>query len=134
MEVLPSSVLTEARAEIVWGRDAESVVTLLREHGASEVEAREILSQFLDERAVMVRRNGIRTILWGAGCMVLPAINLLLDEFSRNFFNWEQFLFYTVVLGFFGVGLTLYGLLMFLLPRSYKGDLSKFDLGDERDE
>jgi hypothetical protein len=65
-------LITEARANIIWGEDAESVRDFLTSNGMSGPEADEQIKAFNHERNLEIRKKGIKDTLIGA---VLVAVS-----------------------------------------------------------
>ena len=59
-------LITEARAKIIWGEDAESVRVFLTSNGMSGPEADEQIKTFNRERSREIRKMGIKNTLIGA--------------------------------------------------------------------
>lgn len=66
---------TEARARIHWGHDADGVYRWLRANGLTEPEARELLDEAVEARAVEVRRRAVGDLVIGGS---ISAVLLLL--------------------------------------------------------
>jgi hypothetical protein len=60
------SVITEARARIIWGEPSSSVRSFLIESGISETEANARIKEFSSERNQEIRRIGIKDTCIGA--------------------------------------------------------------------
>jgi hypothetical protein len=58
-------LITEARAKIIWGEDAESVRDFLTSNGMSGLEADEQIKAFNHERNLEIRKKGIIDTLIG---------------------------------------------------------------------
>jgi hypothetical protein len=59
-------LITEARAKIIWGEDAESVRAYLTSNGLPGPEADEQIKAFNHERNLEIRKMGIKNTLLGA--------------------------------------------------------------------
>ncbi len=59
-------LITEARAKIIWGEDAESVREYLTSNGMPGTEADERIKAFNHERNLEIRKKGIKDTLVGA--------------------------------------------------------------------
>jgi hypothetical protein len=64
-------LITEARANIIWGEDAESVRDFLTSNGMPGPEADEQIKAFNHERNLEIRKKGIKDTLIGAGLMAV---------------------------------------------------------------
>jgi hypothetical protein len=62
----PNSILSEARARIIWGESAASIRDFLIAHGVSEPDADAKIKEFKVERNATLRRLGIKHVLLGA--------------------------------------------------------------------
>jgi hypothetical protein len=74
--VEPNSILSEARARIIWGESASSIRDFLTAHGVSEQDADAKIKEFKTERNATIRRVGIKNVLLGA--IILSASGILL--------------------------------------------------------
>jgi len=69
-------LITEARAKIIWGEDAESVRDYLTSNGMPGPEADEQIKVFNHERNLEIRKMGVKNTLIGAvltgvsGCLI----------------------------------------------------------------
>jgi hypothetical protein len=70
--VYPDQLLTEARAEIIWGENPEAVLTLLRERGLGEKSAHTLIDQLTAERAVALRNLTLAKITHGILLLLSP--------------------------------------------------------------
>jgi hypothetical protein len=61
----------EARARITWGEPADSVKDWLRESGADEASAQDIIAICLKERGRSLRLKGLRDLVLGVTSMLL---------------------------------------------------------------
>ena len=64
-------LITEARANIIWGEDAESVRDFLTSNGMSGPEADEQIKAFNRERNLEIRKKGVKDTLIGAVVMAV---------------------------------------------------------------
>ena len=64
-------LITEARANIIWGEDAESVRDFLTSNGMSGPEADEQIKAFNRERNLEIRKKGVKDTLIGAVLMAV---------------------------------------------------------------
>jgi len=78
----PNSLLTEARANIIWGEPASSVRSFLISGGMSETDADAKIKDFIAERNTAIRRSAIKNIL--IGVILIGASAITLYGFSRH--------------------------------------------------
>ena len=64
-----SSILTEARARVIWGEASSSVRDYLISNGISETEAESIIQKYCAERNTEIRKIGIRNVVIGSVLM-----------------------------------------------------------------
>lgn len=64
------TLITEARAKIIWGEPSSSVRYFLISNGMSVDDADAVMRQFLEERASEIRKTGIRDMIIGAVCII----------------------------------------------------------------
>jgi hypothetical protein len=62
----PGSIMTEARARIIWGEPPSSVRDYLTSKGISDSEAESAIARFCAERNGEIRRIGVRNTFIGA--------------------------------------------------------------------
>jgi hypothetical protein len=119
----PERAMNEARSKIMWGDDPAEVTKFLQVQGFTADEAREALAPILVERAQTVRKAGTSKIFSGLGMMCVPliagAIFLSIGFFPIKIFGA------TVAVGIWGGFRALTGAIMFLSPKSEKGDVSE---------
>lgn len=110
----------EARAKILWGDDSAEVTKYLRIQGWNAEDAARLIQTLLDERAATIRSNGVKKIISGIGMMCVPVaafvVFMAMGVFLIKVFGAA------LVVGVWGGFRTLSGIIMFLSPRSEKGD------------
>jgi hypothetical protein len=118
----PERAAAEARSKVMWGDDPGEISKFLLGHGFSIDEAKETLAPFLLERAQAVRKAGTRKIFIGIGMICIPIVTLI-SFFMSGFFE-IKILGGTIAIGLWGLTKVLSGTLMFLSPKSEKGDIA----------
>ena len=78
----PNSILSEARARIIWGESASSIRDFLTSHGVSETDADAKLKEFKAERNATLRRLDIKNTIIGG--VILSASVILLCVAFRH--------------------------------------------------
>ena len=117
----PERARNEARSKILWGDDPADVTKFLQTQGLSIQEAKEIIAPLLAERAQSVRAAGKGKIITGVGMMCVPVIAFIIFMII-HFFPIKLF-GATVAIGFWGLWRAISGLIMFVSPKSEKGDV-----------
>jgi len=116
------SIVTDARAKIFWGENAEKVRAFLLSKNVGDKEAQELIAALLEERAESIRADGVKK-LWLGGLFALAPVAYFL--FYRFAGDMELKIFSgLVVLGVVGVTRIVSGLRMILRPQTVTGDLS----------
>ena len=119
----PEQARHEARAKILWGDAPEEVIKFLRVQGISGEEASGLVAALFEERAVTIRKNGVRKVILGSALMCVPVIAFI-TFMSVGFFPVKLFGL-TLMVGLWGAWNVLKGVIMFLAPRSEPGDVSE---------
>jgi hypothetical protein len=118
----PDRAAAEARAKIMWGDDPAEIAKYLMSQGFSADEAKSAMAPMLADRAQMVRKAGVSRMFVGTGMMLLPVVAfvgcLMIGYFPI------KLLAITVAIGIWGGWKFLSGLIMFLSPKSEKGDVA----------
>jgi hypothetical protein len=118
----PEQAQHEARAKILWGDAVDDVIRFLMLHGFQPAEATSLVQELFKERAVTIRRNGMKKAVLGFVLMCVPVVAAL-AFLSMGFFPVKIFAF-TVIVGLYGAYLLIKGTIMFLAPKSEPGDVS----------
>jgi len=121
-QIDPTQAQHEAKAKIFWGDPPEAVIGYLLMQGFSHEEASSLVREMFRERAATVRANGIRKILTGIGLIAVPIVALIIF-LSIGVIPLKLFAV-TVMVGLWGVWMLLNGIIMFLAPKSERGDLA----------
>lgn len=117
----PERARNEARSKILWGDDPADVAKFLQAQGFNFQEAQETIAPLLAERASAVRNAGKGKIITGIGMMCVPVIAFVIFMVIR-FFPIKLF-GATVAIGFWGLWRAISGTIMFISPKSEKGDI-----------
>ena len=91
-------------------------------HGFQPADANSLVQELFKERAVTIRRNGLKKLLLGVVLMCVPVVAAL-AFLHMGFFPIKLFAF-TVIVGLYGAYLLIKGTIMFLAPKSEPGDVS----------
>jgi hypothetical protein len=118
----PSRAAGEARAKIMWGDDPAEITKYLMAQGFSAEEAKATMAPMLADRAAMVRKAGVSRMFVGTGMMLLPVVTTVLCLMIG--YIPIKLLAITVAIGIWGGWKFLSGLIMFLSPKSEKGDVA----------
>jgi hypothetical protein len=113
----------EARAKISWGDAPAAVISYLRMQGFSQEEASRLVGTMFQERAAMIRANGIHKSFVGIGLICVPIVALLVF-LSMGYIPLKLFAV-TLMIGTYGAWLLLKGVIMFLAPKSEPGDVAE---------
>jgi hypothetical protein len=119
----PETAKNEARSKIMWGDDPADVQKFLMAHGFSSEEAKAAVTPILEERKQSVRKAGVHKIFTGIGMMFVPVIAAVVF-LSVGFFPIKIFGL-CVAIGVWGAFRILSGIIMYLSPKSEKGDVSE---------
>jgi hypothetical protein len=112
----------EARAKMMWGDSPEQVTSYLMVQGWTHPEASELVTGLFKERTSAVRSAGIRKMIIGFGLMWVPVIALIICHIVG--FYPVKLLGMAVLTGLYGVWQFINGGLMFIAPKSEKGDVA----------
>jgi hypothetical protein len=117
----PERAAAEARAKIMWGDDPVQVSNYLMSQGFSADEAKAMIGPMLMQRAAAVRKAGVGRmfvgtlmILLGIFAFVMWAMGYLMDKLMGA----------GVCIGLWGGWKFISGFIMFLSPKSEKGDVA----------
>lgn len=119
---LTEPLKVDARAEIVWGRDPQEVLTMLQRKGVGEHEAIAFVEELMAERAESIRGEGIRKSIFGALFTLAPIayyfFTVWIGDMSIKLFAA------LIVLGAYGIGKLTNGLKMVFRPRTITASLA----------
>jgi hypothetical protein len=113
----------EARAQIIWGDDPDTVLNHLRMNGFADDEAVAFVEGVLRERLAVVRGVGFRQMMMGIGLIAIPAVAWLMMNNAGVISI--KLLGITGVFGLWGAWKVLQGSLMMLFPSAEQGDLTE---------
>ena len=102
MDAELQEAVIEARASIIWGESTEKAADALRAKGFKEAQIKLIIDTCLRERALEIRRLGLRDVVIGAGLLLLAAA-VFVGVYVLNFHATR------VLYKLFGAGLLLAG-------------------------
>jgi hypothetical protein len=122
-QIEPTQAEHEARAKIMWGDSTEAVIKFLMIHGFSSGEGASLVGEMFKERAITIRRNGIRKIVIGAALACVPVVAWVFFA-SLRILPVKLFAL-TVMVGLWGAWMLLKGTTMFVAPQSEPGDVSE---------
>lgn len=106
----------------MWGDDPAEITKYLMAQGFSAEEAKATMAPMLADRAAMVRKAGVSRMFVGTGMMLLPVVTTVLCLMIG--YIPIKLLAITVAIGIWGGWKFLSGLIMFLSPKSEKGDVA----------
>ena len=113
----------EAKARISWGDSSREVLGYLMTQGFSREEASEIVEELKQGRAMEVRANGIKNIVFGSGLILLPIVSfvifLIMGVIPLKIFA------FMIIGGFYGIWLVIKGTHMLISPKSESGDVAE---------
>ena len=91
--------------------------------GFSREEASEIVDELKQGRAMEVRTNGIKNIVFGSGLILLPIVSfvifLIMGVIPLKIFA------FMIIGGFYGIWLVIKGTHMLISPKSESGDVAE---------
>jgi hypothetical protein len=113
----------EARTKIMWGDSAEQVAAYLTVQGLNRSEAMELAQKLFQERAAIVRGNGIKKIIVGIVLACVPVPAYLLFHAAGRFPIRLSVICYGI--GIFGIYLIITGIMAVVSPKSEQGTVVK---------
>jgi hypothetical protein len=113
---------TEAKAKISWGDPPNEVVKFLMTQNFRADEARKMVDEMFRERAVTVRRNGIKKIIYGLVMAGMPVIAWF--EFNNLVMLSMKLFAFIVMIGLYGLYQALKGTMMTIAPKFEPGDVA----------
>ncbi|HKS36832.1 MAG TPA: hypothetical protein VJW76_06560 [Verrucomicrobiae bacterium] len=122
-QIDPAQAEHEARAKILWGDPPDAVVKYLMIQRFSYEEASRLVRELFRERAVTIRRNGIKKTVIGVGLMCVPVVAFII--FTIIGVLPLKLFGATLVVGVWGAWMVLKGTIMFLAPKSEPGDVAE---------
>jgi hypothetical protein len=116
----PERAAAEARSKVMWGDDPEQIVKYLMSQGFSADEARTTIAPMLAERTQAVRKAGVGKMLVGSGMILVGIFSII--AFLMGYLP-DKIMGAGVCIGVWGLWKLISGLIMFLSPKSEKGDV-----------
>jgi hypothetical protein len=116
----PERAAAEARSKVMWGDDPAQISNYLMSQGFSAEEAKATLAPMFAERTAAVRKAGVSKMFVGAGMILLGILALVL--FLTGYLP-DKVMGAGVCIGVWGLWKCISGLIMFLSPKSEKGDI-----------
>lgn len=115
-------VEVEARAKIFWGEPRKEVIKYLMVNGYDASEANAMVLAMHKERASAIRGKGFRKIMIGCGMICVPLTAYL--GMAHAGYVSLKLLGLAGAVGLWGLWMAFDGLVMFLSPKSEKGDVA----------
>ncbi|MGA2868371.1 MAG: hypothetical protein ABSF34_04320, partial [Verrucomicrobiota bacterium] len=117
----PTTILSEARAKIIWGEPLSSVRDYLVSHGLSSPEADEKIKEFNAERNAAIRKVGLKSTIVGAA-LVLVAGWICYVCCTNPKFDWNRYAIRNiatiVLVGLYGCWKLFNGIVYLVRPQS----------------
>jgi len=113
----------EARTKIMWGDPVEQVAAYLTVQGLDRNEARELANRLFQERAAIVRSNGIKKIIVGIVLACVPVLAYFLFHAAGRFPIKLSVICYGI--GIFGVYMIITGIMAVVSTKSERGAVTK---------
>jgi len=113
----------EAKNKIFWGDAPDDVIKYLMREGINGEEASNLVAVMLQERAVAIRRAGVRKIIIGILLMCVPVASFFIFMAVIGSLPLKLFAA-TVAVGLWGAWLFLKGMIMFISPKTEPGDVA----------
>jgi hypothetical protein len=117
----PERAAAEARAKIMWGDDVTTVTNYLQSQGFSITEAKAAIEPMLVDRAAAVRKAGVGRMITGSLMILVGVAGVVL--FLMGYMP-DKLMGAGVCIGAWGGWKFISGLIMFLSPKSEKGDVA----------
>ncbi|HTV40474.1 MAG TPA: hypothetical protein VMF08_07865 [Candidatus Sulfotelmatobacter sp.] len=119
-----AKVVQEARTKMMIGGDStEQVAAFLKVKGFDPAEAMKLARGFYQERASIVRTNGVKKIIVGVLLLAVPIVLYFIFS-ARGRFPIRRML-WAYGVGIFGGYLFVSGIIMILAPKSERGAVVK---------
>ncbi len=112
------TLISEARARIIWGESPSGVREFLISEGISDAEAGERIREFRRERSAEIRRRGITNACIGLACLGVAGILVYLAVGGPEFGGDFHGLAVAAVAGFYGLWRLITGVIYLLRPQS----------------
>ena len=125
------TVMTEARARIIWGESSRSVRDFLVSNGISDAEADAKIREFSLERNAEIRGLGLRSILVGTGLIgaagVMFWIRVWLINYGILYIGLAKYYAVVGVMGLYGIWRLAKGIFYFVRPQSEHRSIPDMD-------
>jgi hypothetical protein len=118
-----AKLVREARAKMIGGDSTEQVAAFLTIKGFDPAEAIELARGFYQERASIVRTNGMKKAIVGLVLILVPFIAYFVFKAAGHFMIKRFFWAYGV--GIIGGYMFVSGIIMIVAPKSEKGTVVK---------
>jgi hypothetical protein len=117
----PTTILSEARAKIIWGESPASVRDDLVSHGLSSAEADAKIKEFKAERNATIRKVGLKSTIVGT-VLVLATGWICYVCFKNSKFQWNRYavrnIATIVLVGLYGCWKLFNGIIYLVRPQS----------------
>jgi hypothetical protein len=117
----PNTILSEARAKIIWGESPSSVRDDLISHGLSSAEADAKIKEFKVERNATIRKVGLKSTIVGAALLLVTG-GICYVYFKNPQFNWNRYALRSiatiVLVGLYGCWKLFNGIIYLVRPQS----------------
>lgn len=113
----------EARAKMMWGESMEQIAAYLTVQGFSRDEAMELAKKLFQERAGIVRSNGIKKIIVGLVLMLVPVLAYFFIVTTDRLPIKRSLICYGI--GIYGAYLFISGIINIVAPKSEQGAVQK---------
>lgn len=124
----PNSILTEARAKIIWGEPASSVRSFLVSNGMSDADTDAKIKEFVEERNVVIRKIGIKNILIGLLLLVASGIGFysVTQHVPTTYYQAKGFAV-IVIAAFYGLWKLINGIFRLVRPQSEEESITEIE-------
>jgi hypothetical protein len=117
----PNTILSEARAKIIWGEPPSSVRDYLVSHGLSSAEADAKIKEFNVERNATIRKVGLKNTIMGAALVLVTG--WICYVYCKNpKFDWNRYALRNiatiVLVGLYGCWKLINGIIYLVWPQS----------------
>jgi predicted component of type VI protein secretion system len=113
----------EAKNKIFWGDAPDEVIKYLMRQGINGEESSLLVAGMLQQRAVAIRRAGVRKIILGILLMCVPVASFFIFMAVIGSLPLKLFAV-TVAVGLWGAWWFLKGMIMFISPKSEPGNVA----------
>lgn len=113
----------EARTKMMWGDSVEQVAAFLIVKGLDRSKATELASKLFQERAAIVRSNGVKKIIVGVVLICVPIVAYFLCHAIGRFPIKLSLICYGI--GIYGGYMFITGIMAVVVPKSEQGSIAK---------